>query len=78
MILKVLLMVDGDPGLPGGAALKHVVLEQEKDQGAATILLQRMEEDPALDQAVCQELATQELVQVNYIISTTTTTNIMS
>ena len=58
-------MVAGDPGVPGGAALNHVVLEQEKDLGAATILLQVMEGITAVDQAARLKLVTQELVQVN-------------
>ena len=58
-------MVTGALGVPGGAALKHVGLEQEQDLGAAITRLQSMEGDPAVDQAACQELATQELVQVN-------------
>ena len=58
-------MVTGDLGVPGSAALNHVVLEQEKDLGAATILLQVMEGITAVAQAARQELATQELVQVN-------------
>ena len=33
-------MVSGAHGVPGGAALNHVVWEQEKDLGAATIPLQ--------------------------------------
>ena len=61
-------MVTGDLGVPGGAALNHAVLEQEKDIGTATILLQVMEGITALDHTICQDLATQELVDV---VSTT-------
>ena len=61
-------MVSGDLGVPGGAALNHVVLEQEKDLGDAIILFQGMEGNTAVDQAARQKLATQELVDV---VSTT-------
>ena len=61
-------MVTGDLGVPGGAALNHVVLEQEKDIGSATILFQVMEGMTAVDHTSRQELATQELVDV---VSTT-------
>ena len=42
-------MVCGDLGVLGGPALNLVSLEQEKDLGAATIPLQRMEGETALD-----------------------------
>ena len=72
-------MVSGDLGVPGSAAQNHVVLEQEKDLGAATILLQVMEGITAVDQAARQELATQELVQVNvYTIDICKKINIFS
>ena len=56
-------MVIGDLGVPGGAALKHVDLEQEQDLGAATILQQGMEGNTAMDQTVRRDLATLKLVQ---------------
>ena len=58
-------MVTGALGVPGGAALNPVDLEQEQDPGAATILQQGMEGDTAVDQAALQEVATQEVVQVS-------------
>ena len=51
-------MATGVLGVPGEAAQNHVVLEQEQDSGDATILLQSMGGDTAVDQAVCQKLAT--------------------
>ena len=61
-------MGHGGLGVPGGPALNHVVLEQEKDLGAATIPLQGMEEKTALGQTLRQDLATQEhAVQVDVV-----------
>ena len=58
-------MVTGGLGVHGGAALNHVGLEQEKDLETATILLQIMGGNSAVDQAALQELVTQALVQVS-------------
>ena len=58
-------MVTGAHGVPGGVALNHAGLEQEKDPGDATIHLQVMEGNTALGQTARQKLVIQELVQVN-------------
>ena len=58
-------MEAGALGVPGGVVPKHVDLEQENDLGDATIPLQVMEGNTALDQTARQKLAIQELVQVN-------------
>ena len=63
-LLQTLLMVTGELGAPGEAALKLVGQEQEQDLGSATILLPRMEGGTAVDHLVQQKLAT-EFVQVN-------------
>jgi len=56
------LMVTGALGVLGEVAPNHVDLEQKQGLGAATILLQGMGGDIALDQAAPQDLATQDLV----------------
>ena len=60
-------MVTGARGVPGEVAPNHVDLEQKQDLGAATIPLQRMEGETALEQAASQTFATQELVRVQMV-----------
>ena len=53
------LMEIGEPGRNGLAALRHVDLGQEPEQGTVTIHLQLMEAKTVQDQARSQEFVTQ-------------------
>ena len=56
-------MVTGGPGVSGETAPKHVTLDQDPKQEAATILPQEMEGNTAVGQTPHRKVATINFVQ---------------